>query len=166
MPGLRTREVACPWSLCGHSGQKTRARREPARTGRGPSPARSGPSRGSFQGKEIAVAQDLRTLARHVATGETPRLKAEGHCAISVQLARVMSGQPRLLPVSELGCSTASSAVICPIPKLTVQALVRSGFRSRYAGGSVGVLPRTRRRSICDSRNLSSPSVAAGQPPR
>jgi hypothetical protein len=32
------------------------------------------------------------------------------------------------------------------LPKLTVQALVRSGFRSWYAGGSVGVLPRTRRR--------------------
>ena len=28
--------------LCGHSGQKPRARREPARTGRGPSPARCG----------------------------------------------------------------------------------------------------------------------------
>ena len=28
----------------------------------------------------------------------------------------------------------------------------------------MGVLPRTRRRRICDSRNLSSPSVAAGQP--
>ncbi len=102
--------------LCGHSGQETRARREPARTGCGPSPARSGPSRGSFQGKEIAVAQDLRTL---VATREMPRLKAEGRRAISVQLARVMSGQPRLLPVSELGCLTASSATICPIPKLT-----------------------------------------------
>ncbi len=37
---------------------------------------------------------------------------------------------------------------------------------SRYAGGSVGVLPRTRRRSICDSRNPSSPSATAGQPPR
>ena len=36
---------------------------------------------------------------------------------------------------------------------------------SRYAGGSAGVLPRTRRRRICDSRNLSSPSVTAGQPP-
>jgi hypothetical protein len=30
--------------LCGHSGQKTRARREPARTGRGPSPATCGPA--------------------------------------------------------------------------------------------------------------------------
>ena len=30
-----------------------------------------------------------------------------------------MSGQPRLLWVSKLGCSTASSATICPIPKLT-----------------------------------------------
>src|SRR5271166_751569 len=39
----------------------------------------------------------------------------------SVQLARVMSGQPRLLQVSQLGCSAAPSATICPIPKLMVQ---------------------------------------------
>jgi hypothetical protein len=31
-----------PWSLCTPSGQKPRARQEPARTGRGPSPARCG----------------------------------------------------------------------------------------------------------------------------
>ena len=39
---------------------------------------------------------------------------------------------------------------------------------SRYAGGSAGVLPRTRRSRVCDSRNLmrSSPSVTAGQPAR
>ena len=41
--------------------------------------------------------------------------------------------------------------------------LVRSGCGSRYAGGSACVLPRTRRRRICDSRNPSSPSVTAGQ---
>jgi hypothetical protein len=40
VPGERTREVTLdPGDLCGHSGQKTRARPEPARTGRGPSPA-------------------------------------------------------------------------------------------------------------------------------
>ena len=32
------------------------------------------------------------------------------------------------------------------------------------AGGNVGVLPRTCRRSICDSRNPSRPSVTVGQP--
>jgi len=41
VPGGRTRALD-PGDLCGHSGQKTRARREPARTGRGPSPARCG----------------------------------------------------------------------------------------------------------------------------
>jgi hypothetical protein len=37
-----TRSHAWPWSLYGPSGQKPRARQEPARTGRGPSPARCG----------------------------------------------------------------------------------------------------------------------------
>ena len=35
---------------------------------------------------------------------------------------------------------------------------VRWGGGRRYAGGSAGVLPRTRRRSICDSRNPSRPA--------
>jgi hypothetical protein len=42
---VHPRSRAWPWSLCGHSGQKPRARPEPARTGRGPSPARCGRSR-------------------------------------------------------------------------------------------------------------------------
>jgi len=46
---------------------------------------------------------------------------AEDRRAISVQLARVTRGQSRLLPVLELGWSATSSAVICPIPKLTVR---------------------------------------------
>jgi hypothetical protein len=37
-----------PGVSLGHSGQKIRARQEPARTGRGPSPAQYGRSRGSF----------------------------------------------------------------------------------------------------------------------
>src|ERR1019366_3667542 len=37
---------------------------------------------------------------------------------------------------------------------------------SRYAGGSAGVFPRTRRTGAYASRNLSSPSVTAGQPAR
>ena len=40
----------------------------------------------------------------------------------------------------------------------------RNGCWRRACRWNVGVLPRTRRRRICDSRNLSSPSVAAGQP--
>jgi winged helix-turn-helix DNA-binding protein len=43
---------------------------------------------------------------------------------------------------------------------------MRPGTGSRHAGGSVGALPRTRRRNICDSRNLSRPYVTAGQPHR
>ena len=41
--------------------------------------------------------------------------------AISVQLARVMSGHSRLLRATRVGCSAASSAMICPIPKLIVR---------------------------------------------
>jgi hypothetical protein len=33
LPGERTREVTLDLGACGHSGQRTRARREPARTG-------------------------------------------------------------------------------------------------------------------------------------
>jgi hypothetical protein len=41
VPGKRTREVALdPGDLCRHSGQRPRAKPKPARTGRGPSPAR------------------------------------------------------------------------------------------------------------------------------
>jgi anti-anti-sigma factor len=43
--------------------------------------------------------------------------------AISVQLARVTKGQSRLPRVPEVGCSAALSAMICPIPKLTVLAI-------------------------------------------
>jgi hypothetical protein len=50
-----------------------------------------------------------------------------------------------------------------PMPR----PIPRSGVAdSRYADGRVSVLPRTRRRRICNSRNPSSPSVTAGQPPR
>src|ERR1039458_2685567 len=43
VPTERTREVTLDTGgLCGHSGQKPRARPEPARTGRGPSPATCG----------------------------------------------------------------------------------------------------------------------------
>ena len=45
---------------------------------------------------------------------------ADEHRAISVQLTRVRRGQSGLLGVSRVGCSAAVSAVICPIPKLTV----------------------------------------------
>jgi len=48
-PGERTREVTLDTrSLYGHSGQKPKAAREAARTGRGPSPARCGRSPGSL----------------------------------------------------------------------------------------------------------------------
>jgi hypothetical protein len=49
-----------------------------------------------------------------------------------------------------------------------VAARTRSvpGFRPSACGWKWGGLPRTRRRIIGDSRNLSSPAVTAGQPPR
>jgi uncharacterized protein (UPF0548 family) len=43
---------------------------------------------------------------------------------IAVQLARVTSGQSRLLPVARSGWSAASSATICPIPKLIVRVSI------------------------------------------
>jgi hypothetical protein len=52
VPGARTREVTLdPGDHCGHSGLKTRATREPARTGRGPSPTPCGRSPGCFHGR-------------------------------------------------------------------------------------------------------------------
>jgi anti-anti-sigma factor len=57
--------------------------------------------------------------------------------AISVQLARVTKGQSRLLRVSEVGCSAALSAMIYPIPKLTVRVRFRHPLRcdvSRHQG--------------------------------
>jgi hypothetical protein len=41
----------------------------------------------------------------------------------NVQLAKVMSGQSRLLTDTQVGRSAASWAAICPIPKLTVRGL-------------------------------------------
>ena len=141
-PRERTRKVTLDPGACGHSGQKTRARREPARTGRRPSPARYARSRGSFQGKQIAVVQDLQS------SGSQPPRQWRSHGlltagqAIAVQLARVMSGQPRLPWVSELGCSTASSAAIYPIPKLITRSsrwLKRTRRRVARAAPVVGV---------------------------
>jgi hypothetical protein len=43
---------------------------------------------------------------------------------IAVQLARMTSGQSRLLPVARSGWSAASPATICPIPKLIVQVSI------------------------------------------
>lgn len=58
---------------------------------------------------------------------------ATGGRAINVQLAKVTSGQSRLLAVPQVSCSAASSAAICPIPKLTVRVRFSSpdpGFES------------------------------------
>ena len=53
---------------------------------------------------------------------------------IAAHLAWVISGQPRLLRVSEVGCSAASSAVICPIPKLIVRVRFSSPLHHEGAG--------------------------------
>ena len=90
-------------SLCTPSGQRPRARQQPARTGRGPSPASCGQSR----------EKDRRV--------------------ISVQLDRVMGGQSRALPVYEVGWSTALRAMIGPIPKLIVRLAVWVAVQHRAA---------------------------------
>jgi hypothetical protein len=80
--------------------------------------------------RRLASAIDSSAGRSHI----SPRLgichawKADDRRAISVQLATVNRGQSRVLRVSEVGCSAASSAVICPIPKLIV--------RVRYIPGS------------------------------
>jgi len=56
VPSERKREVTLdPGDLCGHSGQRPRVRREPARTGRGPSPAPCGRSRRDDEDQGAAV---------------------------------------------------------------------------------------------------------------
>ena len=71
-----------------------------------------------------APGQDRRPARRSCSTPDHRRLSSvagQDRCAISVQLARVTSGQSRLLPVAQSGWSAASSATICPIPKLIVR---------------------------------------------
>ena len=93
--------------------------------------------------RRLASAIDTSAGRSHI----SPRLgichawKADDRRAISVQLATVKRGQSRVLPVSGVGCSAASSAAICPIPKLIVRAtrcLVREG-RGKSAGARRGM---------------------------
>ena len=63
----------------------------------------------------------LHILACRALTWAMAGLKSGRSRAISVQLTRVMRGHSRLLTVSEVGCSAALSAAICPIPKLIVR---------------------------------------------
>ena len=83
----------------------------------------------------------------------------------SVPLITAQSGQPRCRMVSQ----AAGHAVKPPgIRLLTSEGcagwLVKSELPQPVCGWKQGGLPRTRRRSICASRNPSSPSVPAGQP--
>ena len=50
------------------------------------------------------------------------RVRDRLSCAISAQLDRVTGGHSRIVAVHEVGWSTVSPAMICPLPKLTVQA--------------------------------------------
>ena len=78
--------------------------------------------------RRLASAIDTSAGRSHI----SPRLgichawKADDRRAISVQLATVKRGQSRVLRVSEVGCSAALSAAICPIPKLLVRVRVPS----------------------------------------
>ncbi len=76
MPGERTREVTLdPGDLCGHSGQKPRGRGEPARTGRGPSPALCTPSPGRIQRERAAVVPGLTRRVQAVTRGRGRRVR-------------------------------------------------------------------------------------------
>ena len=117
--------------------------------------------------RRLASAIDSSAGRSHI----SPRLgichawKADDRRAISVQLATVKRGQSRVLRVSEVGCSAASSAVICPIPKLIVcgsgnreqpvpcqNSFIAAdlAFRARYAALRYSLIrpPRTCLRSI------------------
>jgi hypothetical protein len=73
--------------------------------------------------RRLASAIDSSAGRSHISPplGICHAWKADGRRAIGVQLATVKRGQSRVLRVSEVGCSAASSAAICPIPKLTVR---------------------------------------------
>ena len=73
--------------LCGHSGQKPRARREPARTGRGPSPAKA---RGGFQGQKVGLEHGPHTARPTIAAlfqGIGWRPHRVDNCGVSAQPA-------------------------------------------------------------------------------
>ena len=85
-------------------------------------------------------------------------------CCVRWPFAKPARGHP-WIPFSGNQAQGARGRAVRMPRKMTGPA-ARLVADSRYAGGSVSVLPRTRRRSICDSRNPSSPAVTAGQPPR
>jgi DUF1707 SHOCT-like domain len=101
-------------------GAGAQASRRPASGG----PAGQFPQVGHGQHTAEAARSDLAGLQ---SSGSRPprQWRSRGLPAIgrpiAVQLAWVISGQPRLLRVSEVGCSAASSAVIRPIPKPIVR---------------------------------------------
>jgi hypothetical protein len=80
----------------------------------------------------LTTTQDNEEISDRVQTGSVRELERCGlnapalqdRRAISVLLAKVKRGYPRLPWVCEVGCSAASSAAICPIPKLTVRVVV------------------------------------------
>ena len=90
-----------PGDLCGHSGQKTRARPEPARTGRGPSPER--------YRRSLRPRLTARVTATAAANGKRERSAApRGTCTLHGNLgyvrpesrqSRIEAGPPRLLPI-------------------------------------------------------------------
>ena len=111
---------------------------------------------GSGIGRDVRIARTAHSTHRQVII---PALPGSGAACWFVPNTRYTQGLRRNVLPSWI----VSGEAFVSRPFTSASSDV-SG--SRYAGGSVSVLPRTRRRSICASRNPSSPSVTAGQPPR
>ena len=95
------------------------------------------PLRSETKGQAGACPDRTRTIPCKV-WGQS---RGEDRRAISVQLDRVTSGQSRVLWVYEVGWSTASRAMICPIPKLIVRKIAeRPGIRPLTSSNSCSLV--------------------------
>ena len=121
MPGERTREVTLDPGA-GPSGQKPRARPEPARTRRGPSPARRGRSR------ELAATVPAKGSGLWCKVTKAPNLSG-------AEPTRPQIGSPSPGPRSSPGLTASDFG------KLIVRPLQRRlRLRCRVTGGVLGCL--------------------------
>jgi hypothetical protein len=150
--GQGTREVALAWSLCEHSGQKTKARLEPARAVRGPSPARCGrspdlPPHRRRTGRQQAQPGPSRSHSRHSATGSTG-LRTERGRATGQQAGKGETNRRRRLaplrawrPPRRRSGRTAAEKLNCP-PASRRHARSSRAHMSREWPGNYGHSPR------------------------
>ena len=135
---------AGPQDQCGQGHDPEDTRNEPCRCGqKHPVLTATVTATTATNGRQRrpTTAQNTRTI---YANWEIcPASLARGRRAISVQLTRVMRGRSRLLTVSEVGCSAALSAAICPISKLIVRVRFLSPVLRRSGGHDAVALRAT-----------------------